>query len=153
MKPSIELVRQYWAYDPLTGILTRKIRLRGDIPITLNPKRTRVDFLGIRYTVTHLIWAIHFGKWPDEIIDHEDHGRTNTKLTNLREADKWQNMWNRKERNPLGKGVTMKAGKYHAQIQFKGVKKHLGDHDTAEQAAKAYEKAAIELFGEFACVE
>lgn len=152
MKPDIELLRQWFEYVPEIGGLRRLRCQRNGTPEILNPERNRVDFLGVRYRVTHIIWALHHGIWP-EIIDHIDHDKQNNKIENLREATINQNMWNRQERNPLGKGVTMKAGKYHAQIQCNGIKKHLGDYLTAEEAAAAYAKASKELHGEFSCLE
>lgn len=158
MKPPIEFVQAWFAYDPVSGLLSRKLKRRDNIPDVLNPNRERVDFFGIRYRVTHIIWVVHYGKWPDEMIDHKDHDRTNNKLDNLREATRAQNGWNRIERNPNGKGVTFRPDKgkdkqWQAQIQADGNKMHLGFYATKEGAAEAYRQATIKYHGEFACLE
>jgi hypothetical protein len=43
-----------------------------------------------------------------------------------------------------------KTGKCWAQIYFEGKLIHLGSFATAEDAARAYDRKAIELFGQFA---
>jgi hypothetical protein len=53
--------------------------------------------------------------------------------------------------NKLGvKGVCLKDGKYVAKIQINGKRKHLGYHDTIDEAAAAYAKAANDNHGPFA---
>ena len=53
-----------------------------------------------------------------------------------------------------GKGVCWHIRKQNwvAQIRYKGHLSHLGYFKTPEAAAKAYDIAAVRLFGEFACL-
>ncbi len=157
MKAPIELVQAWFAYDAETGLLTRKLKRKENHPDVLNPIRGRVDFFGVRYQVTHIIWVIYYGKWPDEFIDHIDHNRRNNRIANLREATREQNCWNRIERNPNGKGVTFRQDKierpWQAQIQANNEKMHLGFYATKKEAEEAYAQAAAQYHGEFACLE
>lgn len=88
-------------------------------------------------------------------VDHRDGNPLNNSLSNLRLATRSQNCINApKPRNNTSgyKGVTFsqRIGKWEARIGYKWDRKHLGYYSTAEEAAKAYNKAAVELFGEFA---
>jgi hypothetical protein len=99
----------------------------------------------------HLI----LGKNPGAHVDHIDGDGLNNRRNNLRAASASQNAMNQrrlKANNTTGfKGVTRRReNKWHAQIQYQGRKIHIGDFPTPRLAADAYDKAAIELFGEFA---
>jgi hypothetical protein len=157
MKPDIELVRKWFAYDPETGVLSRKLTRRSNGSLWLNPDAHRVLFMGTQYQVTHIIWVIYHGKWPDNFIDHINHDRKDRRIVNLREADYNQNCWNRLERNMNGKGVyhggdsTLRPWK--AQIQVNNKYVYLGRYETKEEAHQAYREAALKYHGEFACLD
>lgn len=157
MKPSIDLLREWFTIDPEVGILIRLRKHRDSIPDVLNPRRERVDFMGTRYRVSHVAWALYYGEWPEEQVDHKDHNIRNNKKVNLRKATPEENTRNRRFFNPNGKGVTFRHDRYidqwQSQIQHRGQKIHLGFYPTREEAAAAYAQAAYELHGEFACVE
>lgn len=89
--------------------------------------------------------------WP--ITDHQNGNGLDNRRSNLRAATTSQNNANARVRrdNTSGyKGVAYipKSGKWRAYIG--NPQRHLGHHDTAEQAAHAYDVAAVARFGEFA---
>jgi HNH endonuclease/AP2 domain len=86
---------------------------------------------------------------PDIDVDHIDGNGLNNKRSNLRLATKSQNLANQKIRTDgisRFKGVSQK-GKYW-KAKCKNI--WLGSFKTEEEAAKAYDKKAKELYGEFA---
>lgn len=92
---------------------------------------------------------------PDELFDHIDGNGLNNQKANLRLATAMQNSWNSRVGRYLGKssrfkGVIADGGRWRATITFKGILAHLGKYDLEEDAARAYDKAALECFGEFA---
>ena len=104
----------------------------------------------------HIIaWTLHYGEWPKEQIDHRDMVRTNNAIKNIRLASRSQNCANSGAtvRNKSGvKGVhwSNHNKKWVASIQVRKTKKHLGFFEKIEDAAAAYQRAAIDGFGEFA---
>jgi hypothetical protein len=87
--------------------------------------------------------------------DHISGDKLDNRRSNLRHADSSQNKMNKGPQcnNKSGyKGVCWHSQKekWHAQIKCRDVKKSLGLHLSSEDAARAYDRAAIEYFGEFA---
>lgn len=106
----------------------------------------------------HRVIATRMGIAPGGAkVDHRDGNGLNCRRENLRAADEFQNAQNRRRpiTNRSGyKGVSlMKAtGMWHAHIDAKGTRYHLGFFVTREEAASAYEIAARSFHGEFAAV-
>ncbi len=92
--------------------------------------------------------------------DHKNRNRLDNREENLRKATRPQNVVNSAVRkdNSLGyKGVTRKwqrpnekVVRYRARISINGKYSHIGDFHTPEDAARAYDQKAKELYGEFA---
>lgn len=92
---------------------------------------------------------------PNLQIDHKDGDGLNNQRGNLQLITPSQNQAKKKTQlnNTSGyRGVSFdkKSNKWVAQIVCKGVKQYLGAFHTKEKAAKVYNKAAFEAFGEFA---
>lgn len=99
--------------------------------------------------------------FPTGIIDHKNLNPLDNRKENLRLATHSQNHGNmtKQKNNTSGyKGVWLNKlkgknnKKWVANILFQGKKYSLGIHHTPKQAAQAYNKKAVELFGEFALV-
>jgi hypothetical protein len=87
-------------------------------------------------------------------VDHRDRNGLNNQKDNLRNCTNQQNMQNRKisYKNKYGyKGIQLvKSGRWIAHISVNGTNQHIGTYDTPEQAARAYDNKAVEIYGEFA---
>lgn len=87
--------------------------------------------------------------------DHRDLNGLNNSRENLRAATHVQNQGNtglRKNNTSGFKGVLFdsRLGKWFAKIQPKGKSIVLGCYNSPEEAAKAYDRAAVSYFGDFA---
>lgn len=96
---------------------------------------------------------LHWFLIREKGVDHIDGDGLNNQKRNLRKCTQSQNL-----QNKIGNGKSKlkgvwfwkSRGKYQANIQLNGKKRTIGYFDTAEDAANAYDSAAIALFGKFA---
>jgi hypothetical protein len=92
--------------------------------------------------------------WP--LTDHINGDGLDNRRTNLRQATPTQNNANCGIRghNTSGyKGVSLRpdrGNRWRATIRIHGLQYFLGLFDDVEDAARAYDAAALELFGDFA---
>lgn len=89
------------------------------------------------------------------LVDHRNSDTLDNRRSNLRLATQAQNAQNMRpqSRSTHGlKGVHFDkiTGRWRAQIKADGIRYHLGRFDSQEDAARAYDQAALEHWGEFA---
>jgi len=115
----------------------------------------RIRINGKKYLRHRLIFLIAKGYLP-KCLDHVNNIPGDDRIDNLRVSTSSQNSMNRKSlvnSSSVFKGVGLypDTGKWGARIKINGKRTHLGTFICELEAAKAYDKRAIEIFGEFAC--
>lgn len=103
-------------------------------------------------------WKMHrvlLGLTDNKLVgDHKDGNGLNNQRHNLRTATLAENSRNRRPVNSPFKGVNKDSYKskiyYKSTITYNGKRIHLGCFKTAEEAALAYNEAALKYHGEFA---
>lgn len=109
--------------------------------------RTTADENGKRVTMQNFVLGV------TGMVDHKDGVKSNNVRSNLRPCTRSQNGANSNRNNRSGyRGVKVdrRTGCISASISVDGRQKYLGAFSSAEVAARAYDDAAIDAFGEFA---
>lgn len=114
----------------------------------------RVQIKNRSYRTHHLTWLYHTGRLPEKEIDHKDQNKANNVYSNLREVTDSQQRINTgiQRSNKSGfRGVywLQRRKRWRARVKFEGIVYELGLYTDKEEAAKAYESKARQLFGEY----
>ena len=154
--PPVELLREYFDYDPASGVVRYKKprkRVRVGEPVT---RAHPAGYLYVsidreNYLLHRVIWKIVTGEEPPVQVDHKDRCRTNNAWTNLRAADPTRNNQNKVTKGKYLPGVRQRKGRtnFYAQIVVNGQSTYLGTYPTEEEAHAAYRAAHASFFGEF----
>jgi hypothetical protein len=150
---SPEILREILSYDPETGILTWKARKpemfrecsnaihqcnawNAKYAETLADTQdgqgyVRVSIFDVKMRAHRAAWAIYYGKFPNNFIDHINGIRSDNRIVNLRDVPKILNSRNMKlaKNNTSGSvGVTWNKAseKWEAKIHVNGKTKYLG---------------------------
>lgn len=159
--PPIEYLHKRLRYEPETGKLfwrdcedmpnNWRSRLAGREAFTAtNSHGYRCGAIDDRLTKAHrVVWAIYYGEWPTNHIDHINGVRSDNRIFNLRDVTSKQNNMNAAMRINNTSGVTgvcwnKQREKWQAEIKVDGKKKHLGLFDSIDAASSARLKASRE---------
>lgn len=171
-EPTIEQLRELLNYDPKTGALvwkTRSVSYFQDGKQSAahncaiwngkfagrrcqNPAArqcTNITVLRHGMKAHRVAWAIHYGSWPNGVIDHINGDAADNRISNLRDVPFIENMKN------VGVGIRNTSGcvgvmffkrdqRWHSTITVDYKTIHLGYFDTfaeAKAARNAAEKA------------
>lgn len=110
---------------------------------------------GKRFLVTMSRQILGLGYGDKRQADHQNHNTLNNCQSNLRICTRRENTMNKKLRSNTTsqfRGVywNKQRNKWRASITTKRETKNLGSFDVEKDAARAYNKAAKQSFGEFA---
>jgi hypothetical protein len=99
------------------------------------------------YRAHQVAWALHYGEWPKDQIDHINGDRSDNRITNLRVVSRSENCRNTKLRSNSKTGV---LGVYRHKHRWRatiydGGSRHIGLFDTFEDAVAARKAAEREL--------
>lgn len=149
-KPNQEVlneINEYFEYNCKTGELIRYYKNKPEFRIVGNDIGTAliVSIFHKSYLLHHVVWYLHYGVWPENLIDHKDVDYYNNKIDNLRKSNASANQSNHRIKRELPTGVHFRKDRiqydkqYQAQIGIgKNNKTHLGFFITPEEAHEAY---------------
>lgn len=160
MTITYERVKELFDYHP-DGYLVWKVNPRNSIKIgKMAGSKCKLGYISIMIDKKHCkahraIWLFHYGKFPENLIDHINGIKDDNRIENLREANFLQNSCNKSvgKNNKLGfKGVCFDkhAGKYRSFITVNRVQRAIGTFESPEDAHRAYVAEAKKHYGEFA---
>jgi hypothetical protein len=104
---------------------------------------------GVSFHAHHVIWALHYGEWAPDHIDHINGRSTDNRITNLRTATHDENMKNLKlpktnKSGYIGVYWDSQQSKWRAQIRVSGKQLSLGSYDLLELAVAVRIEANIQ---------
>lgn len=155
MKIHLDRLKNALIYDPESGQFTRAVGVQASAKGRVVGSKVSGGYLSVMiggqsYLLHRLAWFYMTGSWPVDQIDHINRNPSDNRFSNLREATGSQNQQNqlKKSNNKSGfKGVAWEkqAGKWRAQINVKGERRHLGFFTDVRVAAASYMSACDEL--------
>lgn len=151
----LERLQALFRYDPKTGAVywrrSRSRRRAGWVrPDQYRVVKVEHDGRRVQMMVHRIAFALHHGRLPELEIDHIDGNRRNNRPENLREADRLQQVVNRKVKSALPTGVDQVGNRFAARIRTPdGERLYLGSFGCPHEAHQAYRAKAVELHGEY----
>jgi hypothetical protein len=157
--PAVEEIRKLLRYDPETGILTWLPRSKPAHFNTSFSGKPALCYLhkegyligtlmNVRVKAHRVAWALHYGEWPTNCIDHINGNAADNRIDNLRDVTPLENQRNSKRRKDNTTGQTgvvrNRTGTgWIAQIKLAAKVKRLGTYATFEEAVEVRKAAEL----------
>lgn len=149
----VEYLRTRLRYEPETGKLfwldnedmptCWRVKHAGKEALTAYSNGYRVGTILKKRRKAHRVaWALHYGEWPSDEIDHINGVKDDNRIENLRNVSRTENNQNHKKRSTNKSGVMgverwEQTKKWRVRITVSGLRKHIGYFDCIGQAIKA----------------
>ena len=168
MEKDVRLIKKLILYEPETGKLFWKVRVKEDFPktrprilLSWNKKYAGKEaftavgthgyytgaILGKLYLAHRIIWLLCHNEWPHYLIDHIDGNRLNNSIGNLRVVSYEESSRNVGKRSDNTSGVTgvnrTQSNKWFSRIVHEGKKIHLGTFESFEEAVLKRKEAEV----------
>lgn len=151
----LRLLKLAFKYDPLTGLIKRIKRSKNCVVgewfagTLTTTGYLEVCFQGKQIRVHRVAWALYYGVWPSNQIDHYNRMRSDNRICNLRDVTRVINQQNQKlpRNNKTGYiGVCwIKSNNgYVARITVNKRVINLGTYTNLEDAAFARKQAELQ---------
>lgn len=144
------LMHSLFRYEPESGRIYwkasgkgRHASRNGEAGFFKNARKYKIVYFQKKQISFHrLAWCLHYGDWPDQILDHINGDPSDNRIANLRLASFRMNSENQRRARCDSKtgllGVSRHRDRFRAYIRSQGVRHSLGLFDTAELAHEAY---------------
>lgn len=130
------------------SVKTFNSRFAGKLALNCADKTGRKagEIFNVPFRAHRVIWALHYGEWPKNVIDHINGDPSDNRIENLRDVSRSVNQKNMRRRcdtkNPhVGVQWRAEAGRYRARITIDGKFKSLGYFLTLDEAITARREA------------
>lgn len=177
--PDAGALHNVFDFDPTTGLLTHKVRdaayfsasgrggregqaarWNGRHAGNLAGSTTAIGYQAVRVpmigggsvaVMSHqVVWAMFYGKWPEQIIDHingvrDDNRPANLRLTTLKDNARNVCLPANNTSGVCGVSRHKNTGKWFAQIIVDGKRRYLGSFEHKHEAVAARRAASAEF--------
>jgi hypothetical protein len=115
--------------------------LSGYISINIRHKGARLQFQAHR-----VIWMLHYGSWPQKVIDHINRDRSDNRIENLRDVDVSVNVQNKVNGKSSGHKGSMKSRtKFMSHVRVGPKYVYLGIFERESDAQEYHRQATATL--------